>query len=78
MGDAQFYDSCRAKNEIENLKTWQQGQNNHLGHIDECLGDLREAEARRAGAEAMLKWILGFAGFSGLTALVSLILQLAR
>ena len=67
------YQDCPANTEIENLKNWQNAQNGHLRNIDSCLGDLVKAEARRAGAEAMLKWILGLVGFTGFVSIVSLL-----
>jgi len=72
------YATCQGKSEIDNLKRRSDTQNGHLADIADSLGELREAEARRSGGESMLKWILGFAGFSGVAALVSAILQIAR
>ena len=71
------YDHCPARSEIENLKHWQAAQNGHLRNIDTCLGDLVKAESRRAGGEAMLKWILGFVGLGTLASVIGLLLQLA-
>jgi hypothetical protein len=71
------WQDCPNTQRITDLERWQTAQNGHLRSIDACLGDLKEAEARRAGAEAMLKWILGFAGVGSITGIISLIVNLA-
>jgi hypothetical protein len=68
------YKDCPARTEIDNLKRWQTDQNNKLGRLADGLQELCEHEARRAGAEGMLKWILGFAGAGTLISIISLIL----
>jgi hypothetical protein len=70
------YDNCTAYREIENLKRWQQDQNNKLGRLADGVQELCEHEARRAGAEGMLKWIIGVVGFSGVMSLVGVIVGL--
>jgi len=72
------YVDCPAKPEIENLKTWQENQNGQLRRLADGVQSLCEHEARRSGAEGMLKWMIGVVGFSGVAALVSLIVNLAR
>lgn len=67
------YDDCQARVEIDSLKRWQGDQNGHLGRIDGALGELVVAEAKRTGAEGMLKWIIGIVGVSGLISIAGLI-----
>jgi hypothetical protein len=72
------YSNCQAKTEIDNLKIWQTSQNGHLRSIDRNVGELATAEAKRSGAEGMLKWLIGVVGFSGVAALASLIANIVR
>jgi hypothetical protein len=71
------WQDCPNTARITDLERWQHAQNGHLRSIDECLSDLKDAESRRAGAESMLKWILGFAGLGGITGIIGLIVNLA-
>lgn len=70
------WQDCPITQRVAGLERWQTAQNSHLHSIDECLGELRAAEHRRSGMEALLKWILGFAGFSGIISLVSLFVKI--
>jgi len=70
------YQTCPARTEIENLKDWQGRQNGSLGRMADKMEELCEHEARRSGAEGMLKWIIGVVGFSGIASVVSVIVGL--
>ncbi|MBN1320728.1 MAG: hypothetical protein JXA87_07805 [Thermoleophilia bacterium] len=69
------YDDCPAKAEVDNLKRWQKDQNGELRRLADAVGELCNHEARRAGAEGMLKWLIGIVGFSGIAALASLLVN---
>lgn len=67
---------CPNTQSIGNLERWQEAQNGHLSDMSKALGALEQAEARRAGLESFIKWILGFAAVSGATGITSLVLKL--
>lgn len=69
---------CPNTQRIRDLERWQTAQNGSLTRIESTLDQLQQAEARRAGAEAMLKWILSVAGLGWVTGLVGLVLNLTR
>jgi hypothetical protein len=67
---------------VTNLEKWQKDQNGSLSRMAaaiEKLTDkvdaLQSREDRRAGAEGMLKWLLGFVG---LGTIASVVTQLAN
>lgn len=77
------YDHCPARNEIDNLKRWQQTQNGALlrmatsmESIDKRLDEVCNEASYRKGGEHMLKWIIGLVGFSGVASIVSIVVGL--
>ncbi len=78
MRVAHEYDNCPAKIEILHLQNWETQQNNKLGKLTEAVQELCEHEARRAGAEGMLKWIIGLVGVSGLASIISVIVGVVK
>ena len=70
------YDHCPAKVEIANFHRWQIEQNHTLQELTEGVQELCKGDAYRRGGRDMLKWILGFAGVSGLTGIAGLLINL--
>ena len=70
------WQDCPNTQRVENLEHWQERQDSHIEGHDSCLLQLKAAEARRAGAESMLKWVLGFAITGAVSGVVGLIVNL--
>jgi len=78
-------EECPNHFRVINLEKWQKDQNGTLGRLERKIDELgvkvQEVcadNAYRRGGEHMLKWIIGVVGFSGVAALASLIVNLAR
>lgn len=68
---------CPNTPKIANLEGWQERQDIRLDKNDNCLVALKAAEARRSGAESMLRWVLGFAITGAVSGVISLIVNLS-
>lgn len=84
MTDTHDPETCPNHFRVMNLEKWQKDQNGSLERMATALeklnmkvDGLESREDKRAGAESMLKWILGFVGFGTIASILGLLLQIS-